>query len=230
MSKPTINQNKPIICFVEGTIGAGKSTFIKQLQKYHLNAQFFQEPVAEWQNTKDGNGKNVLSYFYEDMSKYCYMFQSYAFITRISQLDDLDLESKDIIFIERSIFSDRNVFAKTCFETGLLNEIEWITYNTWFYNMLPKYQHIFDNAYFIYLQVSPETAMERINKRSRSEENKISIDYLKTLHQKHESWLCNKDTSKQNMNILIDAEKDLTQDEEFKQALEQINIHIHSNK
>ena len=72
--------------------------------------------------------------------------------------------------------------------------------------------------------------MERINKRSRSEENKISIDYLKTLHQKHELWLCNKDTLKQNMNILIDAEKDLTQDEEFKQALEQINIHIHSNK
>ena len=123
MSKLTINQNKPIICFVEGTIGAGKSTFIKQLQKYHLNAQFFQEPVAEWQNTKDGNGKNVLSYFYEDMSKYCYMFQSYAFITRISQLDDLDLESKDIIFIERSIFSDRNVFAKPALKQDYLMKL-----------------------------------------------------------------------------------------------------------
>lgn len=221
------NSFHPIICFIEGNIGSGKSTFLDMLKKYHINAQFFQEPVDEWRNTMDESGNNVLSYFYKDMEKYCYMFQSYAFITRVNQLDQLDM-TKDIIFIERSIFSDRNVFAKTCHDTKLLNDIEWITYNTWFDNMLPKYKHIFDNAFYIYLKVSPNTALQRINKRSRTEENKIELSYLELLHQKHEDWL--QSNTINNKHIIIDAEKNLLNNDEFKSVLELINVQTKANR
>lgn len=214
---------KPIVCFIEGNIGSGKSTFIKQLQKYYLNAQFFQEPVDLWLKTCDSDGKNILSYFYDDMKKHCYMFQSYAFITRFNQLHDIDT-TKDIIFIERSIFSDKHVFAETCHDNDLLSEIEWITYNTWFDSILPKFKHIFDNAFFIYLQVSPKTALERINKRSRNEENKIELSYLESLHQKHENWLNNSNKN----HIIIDAEINLLDDTNFKSVLQQINLATHN--
>ena len=213
-----------MLIYIEGNIGSGKSTFI-DLMREHLSKFETEdieplvvlEPVDEWIKTTDSSGKNVLSYFYQDMKKYCYMFQSYAFITRIQQLDQIDM-TKDIIFIERSIFSDRNVFAKTCHDTNLLNDIEWITYDTWFNNMKPKYQHIFQNSFFIYLQVSPTSAMERIIKRSRNEENKIELSYLQLLHQKHEEWL---NTSSKN-TIIINAEKNLTHKTEFEHALNTI--------
>lgn len=43
-----------------------------------------------------------------------------------------------------------------------------------------------------YLRTSPETCLERLKRRGRHEEvSTISLDYLKNLHDLHESWLCN---------------------------------------
>ena len=59
----------PKIFFIEGNIGSGKSTFLKNLEKYNLltNVQFIQEPVNEWKETKDKDGINILEHFYSDM-------------------------------------------------------------------------------------------------------------------------------------------------------------------
>ena len=128
----------------------------------HLNAQFFQEPVDLWLKTCDSDGKNILSYFYDDMKKHCYMFQSYAFITRFNQLHDIDT-TKDIIFIERS---------SSVINTSLLKLVMIMIYylklngshNTWFDSILPKFKHIFDNAFFIYLQVSQKPLLNVLTK------------------------------------------------------------------
>ena len=45
------------------------------------------------------------------MEKYTYSFQSFAFLSRVMLLDEID-KSKDIVFIERSIFSDREILQK----------------------------------------------------------------------------------------------------------------------
>ncbi len=219
-----MTQNAPHICFLEGNIGAGKSTFLKLLQQQsNLNAQYLQEPVDEWVNTKDSNGKNILKHFYSDMERFCYMFQSFAFISRVKILDAID-PSVTVVFIERSVFCDREVFAQTCYDTGLMNEIEWITYNKWFNWMTKKYSHIFDNASYLYLRCSPKTSYERIQNRSRVEETSITLEYLQSLHEKHEAWLMD---DKAN-TIVVNAELNFLEShimlKIIKQLLQQLPI------
>jgi len=40
----------------------------------------------------------------------------------------------------------------------------------------------------IYLQCSPEVAIERINKRNRGEESEVPHDYWYRLNEKYETW------------------------------------------
>jgi deoxycitidine kinase len=41
----------------------------------------------------------------------------------------------------------------------------------------------------IYLRTKPETCFERLQRRARSEEATVPLDYLQSLHQRHEDWL-----------------------------------------
>lgn len=166
--------------FVEGNIGSGKSTFLKKLS---TEFKVVQEPVDEWSKMKNANGKNILEEFYEDPERNAYLFQSIAFRSRVKNITDLD----ENVIVERSIYTDRMVFAEVAKEDGNINEIEWNDYTEWF-DFIVK--HIgFKPKGFIYLRTDPEKSYERINKRNRSGESNISLDYLRKLHQRHDKWL-----------------------------------------
>jgi deoxycitidine kinase len=166
--------------FVEGNIGSGKSTFLKKLS---TEFKVVQEPVDEWSKIRNDNGKNILEEFYEDPQRNAYLFQSIAFRSRIRNITDLDEDA----IVERSIYTDRMVFAEVCKEEGNINEIEWNDYTEWF-DFIVK--HIgFKPKGYIYLRTHPERSHERINKRNRSGESNISLEYLKKLHRKHDNWL-----------------------------------------
>ena len=181
----------PIIIFIEGNIAAGKSTALQELKnRCSRRSQYLQEPVNTWQNLKDSNGKNLLDYFYDNMPRFAYSFQSYAFLSRVRMFDDFD-HGADIVFVERSIFSDKEVFAKNCFEKGLMTEIEWKLYNDWFAWMSNRCIPRNCDIYTIYLRSNPETCWKRLQKRSRPEEKSVELSYLQEIHQKHErkGWL-----------------------------------------
>lgn len=185
--------------FLEGNVGTGKSTFLRKLQDLGINVIF--EPVDEWTSIKNSNSKNLLEEFYNDQKRYAYTFQSIAFRTRVKNIQNSDTNS----VVERSIFTDRNVFAKTCYENGMMNEIEWNDYTSWF-DWLVETFDIKPKGY-IYLRASPDISYDRIKKRNRSGEETIPFDYLKELHNKHEKWLMDEP------NVLIldvndDFEKD----------------------
>lgn len=55
----------------------------------------------------------------------------------------------------------------------------------------------------VYLRASPETCLERIQKRHRSEEESISLDYLHTLHERHEEWLIKRNSANLSIPILV---------------------------
>lgn len=172
-------------CFiVEGNIGAGKSTFLGLIRSY-LHAQIVYEPLDRWQNI---GGHNLFEHFYTDPKRWSYTFQSYAFITRVlAQKEGAVRNTTPLQILERSVYSDRYCFAKNLFELGLMSELEWKLYQEWFAWFVESMSTKPDG--FIYLRTDPEICYERLLKRSRAEENTISLDYLKRLHEKHEDWL-----------------------------------------
>ncbi len=103
-NKQTAKQNQ-IIYSIEGNIGSGKSTFIKLFrEKYGNNKEFFfvDEPVKEWTQVKTKDGKNLIENFYQDMPRYSYIFQNFAYITRLKNLiNAVEKSNSTIIITER---------------------------------------------------------------------------------------------------------------------------------
>lgn len=199
----------PKIFFVEGNIGTGKSTFLSVIEKYYPNCQVIYEPVDLWTSLTDDQGVNILDYFYNDTKRYAYTFQNLAFVSRIENMDLID-STKEYVFIERSIWSDKNIFAKNCFEMGSMNSIEYKLYNRWF-NWLEKKLELSEYT-FIYLKCSAETSFERLTKRQRPEEKGVSLDYLKQIESRHEDWLSN------IRHVLVDASVNLKDEHIFKEV------------
>ncbi len=183
-----------MIISIEGNIGSGKSTVINYLKTLNDDRiVFVDEPVSDWINIKDNTGMNALECFYSDQKKNSFCFQVLAYITRLKKLMDIIKEHKDkIIITERSIDTDRNVFAKMLYESGMLSSIEWVTYNYWF----DTFTDISKVDLKIYIKATPEKCFERINTRNRVEEESIKIDYLVNCNNYHNNWLDNCDNVK----------------------------------
>lgn len=213
-----------IIFSVEGNIGSGKSTLIKQLKKHMKNVSgipivYLEEPVDIWQQIKDKNGDNIIVKYYQDQKKYAFQFQMMAYITRITQLRKaVEQNKRCIIITERSILTDKNVFAKMLRENNTLNEISHQIYLKWF-NELSRNLEIHS---LIYIKTKPETSLTRVLKRNRPGET-IGLDYLQTCHNKHEEWIF-----KDPNSLVLDGEK------EYKDNLPEnwllaIRAYIHGN-
>lgn len=185
---------------IEGNIGSGKSTLLQYLENKD-NVEVIPEPVDVWVSIKNSDGKNLLHHFYNEMTRYSYMFQAMVFKTRLQSTDKP--QEKDIRFSERSIWTDRFVFGKMCIEDKKMNSIETECYHYWFNWLEEKFKPKPDGI--IYVRCSPEKCMERIHKRGRSEENNIPLEYLQKLHNSHEEWLLKWN---ETPVIILDNEKD----------------------
>ena len=178
--------NEQKFIFIEGNIASGKTTFINLLPTI-MDCQIILEPLDVWKGLVDSNGKNILDYFYTDMKKYAYPFQSFAFLSRVKSVRNIS--DKPYIFVERSIFSDKNIFAKNCYMKETMSEIEWNLYNQWF-DWMRDLLNI-KNHYHVYMKCSPEVSYERLMERSRKEESGVTLEYLTEIHDRHEEWLGN---------------------------------------
>jgi thymidine kinase len=169
---------------VEGNIGSGKSTLLEKLTD-NKQYEVVREPVNLWLNIKGSDDKNILQNFYEDPERYAYIFQSMVFKTRLESLDCE--QKKPVRFSERSIWTDKYVFGKSCVDSKKMNGLETNCYHFWFDWLEKKFWKKPDGI--IYLRTSPEKCMERMKERARNEESSVPLDYLEELHQYHEDWL-----------------------------------------
>tara|TARA_Y100000590_G_scaffold2532_2_gene3341 strand:- start:7108 stop:7728 length:621 start_codon:yes stop_codon:yes gene_type:complete len=193
-----------MIVSIEGNIGSGKSTIINYLKNIdNNNIVFVDEPVDEWLNIKS-NGKNALELFYEDQEKNSFWFQVLAYITRLRNLLETVKKNPDkIIITERSIYTDKYVFAQMLFDSGKISDIEFQTYNYWF----DTFKNETRIDVILYVNTKPEECMNRIKTRNRSEESGVELEYLIDCHSKHVDWLENKHNSKIiNINGHLDKE------------------------
>lgn len=178
---------------IEGNIGSGKSTLLKIFKSLNKdNIIFVDEPVNEWTNIKDSNGNNALQLFYENQEDNSFWFQIMAYITRLRNLlKVLENHHGKVIICERSIYTDKYVFAQMLYDMGYIKEIEWITYLYWF----DTFKNKTNLDLIIYVNTEPEECYNRINIRNRDEEkDKIPLDYLKKCHEKHINWMNNCNT------------------------------------
>jgi len=90
--------------------------------------------------------------------------------------------------MERSVFSDRMVFVRAVHEAKWMNGMELSIYDSWFDPVVSVLPGLVPDG-FIYLRASPDTCHRRLQLRKREEENSVSLDYLRGLHEKHENWL-----------------------------------------
>lgn len=188
-SKPA--RNDRITLCVEGNISVGKTTFLQRIANETLElrdlVEVVPEPIDKWQNIGPDHF-NILDAFYAEPERYAYTFQNYVFVTRVMQERESSGGIKPLRLMERSVFSDRMVFVRAVHEAKWMNEMEISIYDSWFDPVVSTLPGLVPDG-FIYLRASPDTCHKRMMLRKRSEEGGVTLDYLRDLHEKHESWL-----------------------------------------
>ncbi|KAL3641436.1 hypothetical protein CASFOL_016404 [Castilleja foliolosa] len=184
-------RRKRITLCVEGNISVGKSTFLQRIANETLElrdlVEVVPEPIDKWQNIGPDHF-NILDAFYAEPERYAYTFQNYVFVTRVMQERESSGGVKPLRLMERSVFSDRMVFVRAVHEAKWMNEMEISIYDSWFDPVVSSLPGLIPDG-FIYLRASPDTCHKRMMMRKRTEEGGVSLDYLRDLHEKHESWL-----------------------------------------
>jgi deoxyadenosine/deoxycytidine kinase len=180
-----------IIISLDGNIGAGKSTLLAEIRKSIPDLHVVDEPVGQWTALKNGTGKNLLELFYEDKKRWAYTFQNCAILTRLKNIkeavEELDTNGKgpQVILTERSVLTDKYVFAQMLRDSGDIDDLEWELYDSWF-SIFSK-QHQVNGI--IYLSTSSTTSKDRIHIRNRQGEDRIQLDYLNALDRQHKQWI-----------------------------------------
>lgn len=146
---------------------------------------FLDEPVALWNEVCDKDGVNILTNLYKDTRANAFKFQMMAYISRLALLRKAVKNDKiKLIITERSVETDRNVFAKMLYDTGDISHDEFQIYTLWFDEFLTDVPL----SGIVYIHASPDVCIERIEKRARAGES-ISIEYIARCHQYHEDWI-----------------------------------------
>ena len=175
------------ILSLEGNIGAGKTTLLRHIRENHPDIIIIDEPVDTWESITDGDGKNILQHFYEDMPRWSYTFQNVALLTRIQNIERAlkDHPTTSMFLMERSYLTDRNVFAKMLHDDGKISDLEMKIYMKWYDHFAEKYP--IDTIFWLDTPVN--TCIERIHMRNRLGEESISEEYLTRLDNAHREWL-----------------------------------------
>ena len=173
--------NKKFI-IIDGVIGAGKTTVISLIEKQikkdgKLKVKAIYEPVKLWNDT------GVLQYFYKDIPKHCYEFQTYSFITRIeSVIEELyNNQDADVYILERSIWTDKYIFLELLKDS--IGELRMNMYNKWW--TMWSYIMPMRVDKWVLLDTSLEESLRRINSRNRDGESTIDKEYQTNLYVKH---------------------------------------------
>lgn len=196
---------------IAGNIGSGKTTLTKMLAKrYGWTPRF--EPV-------DNNP--YLDDFYHDMNRWSFNLQVYFLNKRFKEVVEISQSDEDIIQ-DRTIFEDAKIFAPNLHDQGYMSDRDFENYSDLFDLMmsLVKLPQL-----MIYIRSSIPTLVKHIEKRGRSFEKSIRIDYLTGLQQRYEDWIKNY----KGELIIIDGDKLSFEDtpEDFRKVTDMIDASLY---
>lgn len=156
----------PFIVCIDGLIGAGKSTLMKRLA---ADYKCFPEPLEEW---------TLLPFIYKDKARYGTAFQFQVLLSQFNQKQKFS-DKDALIIVERCPWTSRNIFAPIAMDHS---DETFHTYDKLFRTLA------YEVDYFIYLEVDPVDAFDRIQNRSPID-RLIPLDYLRCLHDSYRNKL-----------------------------------------
>ncbi|KHD44833.1 deoxynucleoside kinase [Streptococcus hongkongensis] len=177
-----------MLIVLAGTIGAGKSSLAAALGE-HLGTEVFYEAV-------DNNP--VLDLYYEDPKKYAFLLQIFFLNKRFKSIKEAYQADNNIL--DRSIFEDE-LFLTLNYKNGNVTETELDIYKELLGNMLEELEGMPKKRpdLLVYIDVSFEKMLERIEKRGRSfeqvDDNPGLEDYYQQVHGEYPDWYDNYDIS-----------------------------------
>ena len=195
---------------IAGNIGSGKTTLTKMLAKrYGWTPRF--EPV-------DNNP--YLEDFYADMKRWSFNLQIYFLNKRFKEVVEIS-QSKDTIIQDRTIFEDARIFAPNLHGQGMMSDRDFRNYTDLFDLMmsLVKLPDL-----MIYIRSTIPNLVAQIQKRGRSYEQTIQLDYLQGLNNRYEEWIAG---YKGNL-LVVDADnvKFANRPEDFEKVTDMIDAKL----
>lgn len=170
-----------MICAIEGNIGVGKSHLLDLIMGYGL-AYVVEEPL-------DGV-KDLLVNYYKDPHTWAFPFQLTMLAKRAHTHLSLNKCATTDAVVERTIYSDKHIFAELIRQKGYIDEYRYADYIN-IYNDLTSMIKAPD--IYIYLRAPVETLIKRIISRNREGEKDIDVEYLKSVNNLYDNWLLNKE-------------------------------------
>ena len=187
---------------VEGNIGAGKSTLLSRLAE--MGFRVVPEPVEHWCNGFEHMGQHYaspLEIYYGDSSRYSTAFQVHALATRVAQMRRA-AETADgrVLVMERDPF-DTQLFVEESRAAGDIRPFE----HKALMDAIREFSALlgFEKAGAIYLRLSPDRCVERIRRRSRTQESGLTEAKVLRMGELHEAKYATYDGMKMRV---IDAE------------------------
>lgn len=162
---------------IEGNIGVGKTTLIRNIEELLKEQKpvVILEPIDQWQQW--------LHDMYTDPKRWSFFFNLKVLLTLSSWKPREDPGSTEFTMItERSPLACRYVFSRVQHERN---------------EMTDKELELLDEAHaalgwepdvVVYLRDEPENCVERMKLRGRLSEETVSIEYVKSVHDKYESF------------------------------------------
>ncbi len=160
---------------IAGNIGAGKTTLTGLLAK-HFGWDVHYE---------DTTTNPYLEDFYHDMQRWSFNLQIYFLNSRYRQILAIQQGDKTVIQ-DRTIYEDAYIFAPNLYEMGLMTKRDFENYFDLFQTMSAQVR---PPDLLIYLRADIGTLVSNIQRRGREYEGSISLDYLKRLNERYESWI-----------------------------------------
>lgn len=155
---------------ITGNIGAGKTT-LAQLLADHYGWEVYFESVED---------NPYLSSFYKDMKKWAFHLQVFFLNSRFQQVLHIkNKEEETTIIQDRTIYEDAYIFAQNLYDSGKLNETDYLTYKGLFNTIM---QTISPPDLMIYLKADLPRLLRQIKKRGRDYERDMDVNYLASLN------------------------------------------------
>ncbi|MBQ2441383.1 MAG: deoxynucleoside kinase [Paludibacteraceae bacterium] len=162
---------------VAGNIGVGKTTLTRMLAQHYKLEPYF-EPSIE---------NPYLDDFYQDTPRWAFAMEIFYLKKRFEDIIDI-LQRQVSTIQDRTIFESVSVFAKNNYLQGNLDQRDYETFMELFSLMINKIRY---PDLLIYLRADVSKLVTQIQKRGRTSEQSLKLDYLKGLNKHYEDFYVN---------------------------------------